>query len=47
MKIACFSKMVTLQNTINRVPSHIVHLSCAEAIPIIARAKKDGVPITG
>lgn len=29
-----------------RVPSHIVHLSCAEAIPLIAQAKKDGVPIT-
>uniref|UniRef100_A0A0N8CC21 Putative Allantoinase, mitochondrial n=1 Tax=Daphnia magna TaxID=35525 RepID=A0A0N8CC21_9CRUS len=30
-----------------RVQSHIVHLSCAEAIPLIAQAKKDGVPITG
>ncbi|XP_032790311.2 allantoinase [Daphnia magna] len=29
-----------------RVQSHIVHLSCAEAIPLIAQAKKDGVPIT-
>jgi len=29
-----------------RVPSHIVHLSCADAIPLIEEAKKNGVPIT-
>jgi len=29
-----------------RVPSHIVHLSCADAIPLIEEAKKDGVLIT-
>jgi len=29
-----------------RVPSHIVHLSCADAIPLIKEAKKNGVPIT-
>lgn len=29
-----------------RVPSHIVHLSSARALPLIAKAKKDGVPIT-
>jgi len=29
-----------------RVPSHIVHLSCADAIPLIKEAKKNGIPIT-
>jgi len=29
-----------------RVPSHIVHLSCADAIPLIEEAKKNGIPLT-
>jgi allantoinase len=30
----------------HRCPSHIVHLSAATAIPMIARAQQEGVPIT-
>ena len=29
-----------------RVPCHIVHLSSSEAIPLIAEAIKEGLPIT-
>lgn len=29
-----------------RVPSHIVHLSCAEALPLISQAKNEGLPLT-
>ena len=30
----------------SRVPSHIVHLSCAEALPLISQAKNEGLPLT-
>lgn len=29
-----------------RVPSHIVHLSCAGTIPMITDAKNEGIPLT-